>query len=185
MWRIPAGNLAADSLASGNGPGLWPGPASGPAPGAVPRALSTMRGSSGGDVMPAGVDGSGSGSSSDSDLSAGRGSGDTPLDQEDGHSIEKWAGVTDDGGAGVGEPLVPGADIRDASSAQQLDSAGQAETPSGNGEQAIMASRAYQLEMLEQSLRQNVIVAVSGSFFLYLCHLSHVDVIVLKKSKVF
>lgn len=108
------------------------------------------------------LDGSGSGSSSDSDLSAGRGSGDTPLDQEAGHSIEKWAGVTDDGGVGVGEALVPGADIRDASSAQQLD---QAETPGGNGEQAIMASRAYQLEMLEQSLRQNVIVAVSGSFF--------------------
>ncbi|EHK47075.1 hypothetical protein TRIATDRAFT_291296 [Trichoderma atroviride IMI 206040] len=144
MWRAPAGKLAADGLASGKGNGLWPGPASGPAPGAVPRALSTLRGSSAGDVT-------GSGSSSDLDL-AGRGPGDTPL----GHSIEKWAGVADD----AGEAHVPGADIRDASPAQQLLDGGQAETPGGNGEQAIMASRAYQLEMLEQSLRQNVIVAM-------------------------
>lgn len=174
MWRTPACTLAADGLASGNGngPGLWPGPASGPAPGAVPRALSTMRGSSGADVTPSSVDGSGSGSGSDSD-SAGRGSGDTPLDQEAGHSIEKWAGVTDDAGIGVDEALVPGADIRDASSTQQvLDSGSQAETPSGNGEQAIMASRAYQLEMLEQSLRQNVIVAVSEiAFYTYIIFL--------------
>jgi hypothetical protein len=128
-----------------------------------------MRGSlSGADVTLAGIDGSGSGSGSSSDSdSGGRGSGDTPLDQEAGHSIEKWAGVADDAGVGVGEALVPGADIRDASSAQQVLDSGQAETPSDNGEQAIMASRAYQLEMLEQSLRQNVIVAVSGSPFLY------------------
>lgn len=165
MWRTPAGKLAADGLADGLASGHGPGSASGPAPGAAPRALAAMRGSSGGDVTLASVDssGSGSGSGSDSDLSGsrtssgGRGSGDTPL----GHSIEKWAGVTD----GVDEALVPGADIRDASSAQQLlDSGSQAETPSDNGEQAIMASRAYQLEMLDQSLRQNVIVAVSGSF---------------------
>lgn len=182
MWRTPACKLAAD----GPGNGLWPGPASGPAPGAVPRALSTMRGSSsGGDVTPANVDGSGSGSSSDSDPSVGRGSGDTPLDQEAGHGIEKWAGVTHDAGAGVDEAFMPGADIRDASSAQQLlDLGGQAETPSGNGEQAIMASRAYQLEMLDQSLRQNVIVAVSGSFVLYLHQLSHVDVVLFNKNKI-
>jgi hypothetical protein len=159
MWRPPAGRLAADGLASGNGPG----PASGSAPGAASRALSAMRGSYGGsydgsyggDVTPASVDGSGS--SSDSDLAGGRGPGDTPLNR----SIEKWAGVTD----GVDEAPVPGGDIRDGSSTQEvLDEGGQAETPGGNGEQAIMASRAYQLEMLEQSLKHNVIVAVSGTF---------------------
>ncbi|KAL7920435.1 hypothetical protein ACQKWADRAFT_322180 [Trichoderma austrokoningii] len=146
MWRSPA------CLAGS-------GSASGPAPGTVdvPRALAAMRGgSSGGDVMM--LD-SGSGSGSDSDLSGPRTAGDTPLDQaldqEAGHSIEKWAGV-----AGVDEKaLVPGADIRDASSAQAQALDG-AETPSGNGEQAIMASRAYQLEMLDQSLRRNVIVAM-------------------------
>lgn len=159
MWRSPAWKLAAEGLGSGGGPGS----ASGPAPGAVPRALSAMRGSSGGDVTPASVD-------SDSDLSGsrtfgGRDAGDAPPDQEASRSIEKWAGVTDNAGAGVDEALVPGADIRDVASTQHvLDSGSQAETSSGNGEQAIMASRAYQLEMLEQSLKQNVIVAVSGSF---------------------
>lgn len=116
-------------------------------------------------MTPASVD-------SDSDVSGsrtpgGRAVGDAPLDGEASHSIEKWAGVADDAGAGAGvdEALVPGTDIRDAASTQQvLGPGGQAETPSGNGEQAIMASRAYQLEMLEQSLKQNVIVAVSGSF---------------------
>ncbi|GFP59131.1 dicer-like protein 2 [Trichoderma asperellum] len=156
MWRSPACKLAAEGLASG-------GSASGPAPGALPRALSSMRRSSGGDVTPASVD-------SDSDLSGsrtpgGRAVGDAPLDGEASHSIEKWAGVADDAGAGAGagvdEALVPGADIRDAASTQLvLGPGGQAETPSGNGEQAIMASRAYQLEMLEQSLKQNVIVAI-------------------------
>lgn len=177
MWRSPACKLAAEGLASG-------GSASGPAPGALPRALSSMRRSSGGDVTPASVD-------SDSDLSGsrtpgGRAVGDAPLDGEASHSIEKWAGVADDAGAGAGagvdEALVPGADIRDAASTQLvLGPGGQAETPSGNGEQAIMASRAYQLEMLEQSLKQNVIVAVSGSFPVSTSdQFSCVDVTVLK-----
>ncbi|KAL6898701.1 hypothetical protein GGI43DRAFT_83845 [Trichoderma evansii] len=154
MWRTPACKLAADSLASGCGPGS----ASGPAPGVVPRALSTMRGSSSGDVTPASVN---SGEDfSGSRTPGGRHLGDTPLDQEASRSIEKWAGVSDDAGAGADEALVPGADIRDASSQHVLDSGSQAETASGNGEQAIMASRAYQLEMLDQSLKQNVIVAM-------------------------
>lgn len=66
-----------------------------------------------------------------------------------------------DGVAGDEAP-VPGDDIRGPPSAQDgLSSGIQAASPGEDGEQAVvMASRAYQLEMLEQSLKQNVIVAV-------------------------
>ncbi|KAH6603905.1 hypothetical protein Trco_007351 [Trichoderma cornu-damae] len=63
----------------------------------------------------------------------------------------------------VDDAHVAGADIRDPPSAQHVLSSGaQAESPGDeDGEQAVaMASRAYQLEMLDQSLKQNAIVAI-------------------------
>ncbi|KAM0261033.1 hypothetical protein ACHAQJ_002472 [Trichoderma viride] len=166
LWRTLAGNLAAAVLGPGGpvpgpAPGHAPSPASSPAPRPIPRTFST-RGFSGGDVTAANVD-----SGSDSDLpisrsSGGRESGDTPLDQEASLSVEKWAGTPDDAGLGADEALVSGDDIREALSAQHVQSSGtHAASSGGDGEQTVMmASRAYQLEMLEQSRKQNVIVAM-------------------------
>jgi hypothetical protein len=116
---------------------------------------------SGGDVT-GNVD---SGSESDlsvSRSSGGRDAGGAPLDQKVSLSVEKWAGVPDDAGLGADAALVSGVDIRDALSAQNVLSSGtQAALSGDDGEQSVvMAARAYQREMLEQSLKQNVIVAV-------------------------
>ncbi|KAH0527310.1 hypothetical protein TsFJ059_002324 [Trichoderma semiorbis] len=86
-------------------------------------------------------------------------------------SVERWAGTNTeaadaaaDAGDGVAmdEAPGPGFDIREPPSAPDGVSSGSQAAPLGeDGEQTgIMASRAYQIEMLEQSLERNVIVAM-------------------------
>ncbi|KAL7809098.1 P-loop containing nucleoside triphosphate hydrolase protein [Trichoderma gracile] len=85
-----------------------------------------------------------------------------------GHAVEKWAGAatgSDDATDGVvaDEAAVPGADIKEPApvpdGAVPTTSGSQAATLSEEGE-AIKVMRAYQIEMLDKSLKQNVIVAM-------------------------
>ncbi|KAL7785817.1 hypothetical protein V8C37DRAFT_393414 [Trichoderma ceciliae] len=166
MWRALAGNLTAAVL----GPGS-------PDPGPAPRSQSTrgLSGLSGGDMAtdivdtarPARSD-SGSPVSRPSSSSGGGDAGGGPLDRETtcaSLSVEKWADAIDDAGLSVDEAAVAASVINEAQSAafrDVLSSGAQAASSAGeDGEQAVaMASRAYQLEMLDQSLRQNVIIAM-------------------------
>ncbi|UKZ52567.1 hypothetical protein TrVGV298_006345 [Trichoderma virens] len=159
MWRV-TGELAAAGVQSGSS-----SPAPGSAPGLSPGDV-LRRPRSGADAdadaeaqaeRPASRSSSTSGASSLA-----------PLDHEvTGLSVERWAGTRPEDadavdGVAVDEAPGPGLDIREPPSTQDCTSSGsQAALLSEDGEQSgVMAARAYQIEMLEQSLERNVIVAM-------------------------
>ncbi|KAL6695584.1 hypothetical protein J3F84DRAFT_374726 [Trichoderma pleuroticola] len=160
MWRV-TGELAAAGVQSGS---------SSPAPGSAP-------GLSPGDVLRRHADADAD-ADADSDArpqwavsrsSSSSGASLAPLDHEVTRpSVERWAGTNTEAAANAGDGVAmdeapgPGFDIREPPSAPDGASSGsQAAPPYQDGEQTgIMASRAYQIEMLEQSLERNVIVAV-------------------------
>lgn len=173
MWRV-TGELAAAGVQSGS---------SSPAPGSAP-------GLSPGDVLRRSCPNPDPDADADADAdaqaraqaqaqwaavsrsSSSSGASLAPLNVEvTSPSVERWAGTNTeaadaaaDAGDGVAmdEAPGPGFDIREPPSAPDGVSSGSQAAPLGeDGEQTgIMASRAYQIEMLEQSLERNVIVAV-------------------------
>lgn len=176
MWRV-TGELAAAGVQSGS---------SSPAPGSAP-------GLSPGDVLRRPCPNPDPDADADADAdaqaraqaqwatavsrsSSSSGASLAPLNVEvTSPSVERWAGTNTEAadaaadavdGVAMDEAPGPGFDIREPPSAPDGVSSGSQAAPLGeDGEQTgIMASRAYQIEMLEQSLERNVIVAVC--FFL-------------------
>lgn len=165
MWRV-TGELAAAGVQSGS---------SSPAPGSAP-------GLSPGDVLRRPCPDADADADADAQAqaqwaavsrsSSSSGASLAPLNIEvTSPSVERWAGTNTeaadaaaDAGDGVAmdEAPGPGFDIREPPSAPDGVSSGSQAAPlCEDGEQTgIMASRAYQIEMLEQSLERNVIVAV-------------------------
>lgn len=166
MWRV-TGELAAAGVQSGS---------SSPAPGSAP-------GLSPGDVLRRPCPDADADADADAQAqaqwqavsrssSSSSGASLAPLNVEvTSPSVERWAGTNTeaadaaaDAGDGVAmdEAPGPGFDIREPPSAPDgVSSGSQAALLCEDGEQTgIMASRAYQIEMLEQSLERNVIVAV-------------------------
>ncbi|KAK0758142.1 hypothetical protein N5P37_009443 [Trichoderma harzianum] len=165
MWRV-TGELAAAGVQSGS---------SSPAPGSAP-------GLSPGDVLRRPCPDADADADADAQAqaqwaavsrsSSSSGASLAPLNIEvTSPSVERWAGTNTeaadaaaDAGDGVAmdEAPGPGFDIREPPSAPDGVSSGSQAAPlCEDGEQTgIMASRAYQIEMLEQSLERNVIVAM-------------------------
>ncbi|KAL6855709.1 P-loop containing nucleoside triphosphate hydrolase protein [Trichoderma novae-zelandiae] len=168
MWQLAA------AVVQSGGPGLEPGSGSGSGSGSVmgsaaaPGLASAGAGAGAGDDVLRPRPRSRSSSDAASWSSCSSGDVDTPLDYETGHSVEKWAGATagtDDAADGVAvhEAVGPGADIKEPTPIQDgtipTSSGSQAAALGEDGEQTKVM-RAYQIEMLEQSLKHNVIVAM-------------------------
>ncbi|KAL6882376.1 hypothetical protein HDV57DRAFT_57877 [Trichoderma longibrachiatum] len=163
--RLSMSQLAAAVLRAGD-PGLDPDSGSGS--GLVPAAAPGL--ASDGDDVPRVRPRS----SSDADSWSSCSSADVAPSPGyvTGHTVEKWAGTTtgsDDATNGVAadEAAGPEADIKEPLPVQDgttaTTSGSQATTLGEEGDQ-VKVMRAYQIEMLDKSLKQNVIVAVCWDF---------------------